>query len=227
MKVGILGTGMVGRVIAEALINKGHEVMLGTRDVSKTSSSTEKGAFGQDSFSEWSSKNPKIKLGNFADCMSFGEILMNATSGLSSIKALELGKAETVSSKTLIDIANKLDFSKGMPPVALANDTSPSLAEEIQTKYPNLNVVKSLSTMNAFVMVNANLVSGGDSTVFISGNSEKAKDETKIILKEFGWTDIFDLGDIKTSRGIEMLLPFWINVWQKLGNTPFNYKIQR
>ena len=227
MKIGILGTGMVGRVIAEALVNKGHEVMLGTRDKSKTSNSTEKGIYGQDSFSEWSSKNPKINLGNFSECMIFGEILMNATSGLASMNALELGKAETVGTKTLIDIANKLDFSKGMPPVTLANDISPSLAEEIQTKYPNLNVVKSLSTMNALVMVNANLVSGGDSTVFLSGNSDKAKEDTKMILKEFGWTDIFDLGDIKTSRGVEMLLPFWINIWQKLGTTPFNYKIQR
>jgi 8-hydroxy-5-deazaflavin:NADPH oxidoreductase len=226
MNIGILGTGMVGQVVGAALAAKGHSVMIGTRDVAKALANTDKNAMGMPGFGAWHKDNQHIKVGTFADTAKFGEVLVNATSGLGSLEALNMAGADNLGSKVLIDIANELDFSKGMPPRALANDTR-SLGEDIQTAFPNLKVVKTLNTMSAFVMVNAALVDNGNSTVFINGNDANAKAQVSEILKSFGWHDIMDLGDITASRSVEMLLPVWLKSWGVIGNTPFNFKIAR
>jgi predicted dinucleotide-binding enzyme len=112
-----------------------------------------------------------------------------------------------------------------MPPRSLASDAQ-SLGEKIQAAFPSVKVVKTLNTMNAFVMMNPSLVAG-DSTVFVSGNDEGAKAKVAELLKTFGWKDIFDLGDISSARGVEMLMPLWLRAWGVIGNTPFNFKIVR
>ncbi|MGL4609585.1 MAG: NADPH-dependent F420 reductase [Trueperaceae bacterium] len=226
MNIGILGTGMVGQVVGAALAAKDHSVMIGTRDVQKSLASSEPNAYGLPAFGTWHKDNTHIKVGTFAETAKFGELLVNATSGLASLEALKAAGTDNLGNKVLIDIANELDFSKGMPPRALAN-TDRSLGEDIQAAFPNLKVVKTLNTMNAFVMVNPTLVKGGDSTVFINGNDAAAKAQVAEILKGFGWQDIMDLGDITASRSVEMILPLWLRAWGVIGNTPFNFKIAR
>ena len=226
MNIGVLGTGMVGQVVGAALAAKGHSVMIGTRDVQKSLASSEPNAYGMPAFGIWHKDNQHIKVGTFAEAAKFGELLVNATSGLASLDALKTAGIENLGSKVLIDIANELDFSKGMPPRALAN-TDRSLGEDIQAAFPTLKVVKTLNTMNAFVIVNPALVKGGDSTVFINGNDADAKASVTEILKSFGWQDIMDLGDITASRAVEMILPLWLKAWGVIGNTPFNFKMAR
>jgi 8-hydroxy-5-deazaflavin:NADPH oxidoreductase len=226
MNIGVLGTGMVGQVVGAALAAKGHKVMIGTRDVQKALTNTEKNSMGMPGFGTWHKDHQDIQVGTFAEVATFGELLVNATSGLASLNALGAAGETNLGSKVFIDIANELDFSKGMPPRALAN-TDRSLGEDIQKAFPNLKVVKTLNTMNAFVMVNPALVKGGDSTVFINGNDAGAKATVTEILKSFGWQDIMDLGDITASRAAEMILPLWLKAWGAIGNTPFNFKIAR
>lgn len=225
MKIAVLGTGMVGQTIAAALAAKGHQVMIGTRDVQKSLAASEPNAFGMPGFGTWIKDNSQIKVGGFAEAASFGELLVNATNGLGSLSALEMAGAANLGGKVLIDIANELDFSKGMPPRSLANDET-SLGERIQAAFPEARVVKTLNTMNAFVMVNPKLVAS-DSTVFLSGNDAGAKATVSEILKGFGWSDILDLGDISSARGVEMLMPIWLRAWGVIGNTPFNFKVVR
>jgi 8-hydroxy-5-deazaflavin:NADPH oxidoreductase len=226
MNIGVLGTGVVGQSVGGALAAQGHSVMIGTRDVQKALANTEKTAMGTPGFGAWHKDNQHIKVGTFAEAAKFGELLINAINGLGSLQALKTAGDENLGSKVLMDIANELDFSKGMPPKVLAN-TDRSLGEDIQAAFPNLKVVKTLNTMNAYVMVNPALVKGSDSTVFINGNDAGAKARVTEILKSFGWQDIMDLGDITASRGVEMLVAVWLSVWGAVGNTPFNFKIAR
>ena len=114
--------------------------------------------------------------------------------------------------KILIDVANPLDFSKGMPPTLSVCNTD-SLGEQIQRAFPGAKVVKTLNTVNSNVMVDPSLVDGGDHHVFVSGNDEGAKAEVTRILKEwFGWKNVLDLGDITSARGAEMLLSLWLRL---------------
>jgi 8-hydroxy-5-deazaflavin:NADPH oxidoreductase len=227
MKIGIFGTGMVGQQIATALSAKGHEVMIGTRDVTKSLANTEANGMGMPGFGTWHKDHQDIHVDTFAQAAAHGEMLVNATSGGVSLEALNSAGVDNLGSKILIDIANDLDFSQGMPPKLRSSDEpGASVGEKIQAAFPKLKVVKSLSTMNAFIMLNPSLVNG-ETTVFINGNDAEAKKVVSGILESFGWKDIMDLGDITASRSVEMMLPVWLRAWGVLGKTPFNFKIVR
>ena len=88
------------------------------------------------------------------------------------------------------------------------------------------HVVKTLNIVNCEVMVNPRK-SGGDPTMFMSGNDANAKNTVKSILNQFGWNDIIDLGDITTARGTEMILPLWVRTWMATQNGYFGFKVVR
>jgi 8-hydroxy-5-deazaflavin:NADPH oxidoreductase len=227
MKIAVLGTGAVGQTLAAALVAKGHTVMIGTRDVAKTLATTEPNAFGMPAFGLWHKDNAKVQVGTFKDAAKFGDMIVNASNGSTALETLAQAKLETAGNKVLLDVSNDLDFSKGFPPQSGAKDVAGSgVGETIQATYPNIRVVKSLNTINAFVMVNPAMVPG-ESTVFMSGNDADAKKQVHSILTSFGWTDIMDLGGIATSRGTEMLLPLWLTVFGVLGRPAYNFKIVR
>ena len=200
MRIAVLGTGMVGRTLGAKLVELGHDVKLGSRSADNAKAG------------EWvKSIGRAASQGTFADAASFGEIVFNCTAGGASLDALNLAGALHLQGKTLVDVANPLDFSHGTPPTLSICNTE-SLGERIQTAFPAAKVVKTLNTVNANVMVNPSLVPG-DHDVFISGNEAVAKAQVIAILKDFGWRHIVDLGDITTAVGAEMWLPMWLRLW--------------
>jgi 8-hydroxy-5-deazaflavin:NADPH oxidoreductase len=221
MKVAIIGSGIVGQTLGKKLVELGHDMVLGTRDPNKLDEA--KGWAG--SLSDWlTTVGTKATVATFAAAAAQGEIVINATHGMASLTALQTAGAENLQGKILIDVANELDFSQGMPPKSLAADTT-SLGEKIQATFPNTKVVKTLNTMNCAVMVNPKQIADGNHTVFMSGNDADAKAKVTELLQSFGWTDIFDLGDITSARGTEMMMPIWLRAFGKLGNVPYNFKI--
>jgi len=224
MRVGILGSGMVGQTIGAKLAERGVDVMLGTRTPKQLDEKRGMGA----PLSEWVARvGKKGRLGTFAEAAAHGELVINATSGAGSLEALKLAGTKSLDGKILIDIANPLDFSKGMPPSLLVCNTD-SLGEQIQKAFPGAKVVKTLNTTNAYVMVDPGQVAAGNHDVFVSGNDADAKARVTTLLKEwFGWKSVIDLGDITTARGTEMLLPIWVRLWGALGTPMFNFKIAR
>ncbi|MBC7462862.1 MAG: NAD(P)-binding domain-containing protein [Actinobacteria bacterium] len=224
MKICVLGTGIVGRTIAGKLSDLGHEVVIGTRDISTTLNPSSENENGR-AFLEWQRNNPKVELATFFSAARESEILFNCISGASTLAALGLAGAQNLAGKILIDLSNPLDFSNGFPPtLSVCNDSS--LAEQIQDAFPQTKVVKSLNTMTASLMVEPNLLKD-DHNVFVCGNDQSAKASVGVILKEFGWKEIniLDLGDITTSRGVEMYLPLWLRLWGSLQNGVINIKV--
>lgn len=213
MKIAILGSGMVGETLASKFIALGHEVMVGSRD--KENAKTK----------EWSAKmNGKGKTGTFKEAAEFGEMVFNCTAGMHSLEALEMAGAQALAGKILVDVANPLDFSRGMPPTLSVCNTD-SLGEQIQRAFPDTKVVKALNTVAAPVMVNPALIKRKPD-LFIAGNENKAKKAVKRMLKkELGWTSVIDLGDITGARGMEMTLPIWLRLWGVLDNAVFGTKI--
>ena len=226
MRFGILGTGVVGKTVAARLDGMGHEVMMGTRDPEETMSRSEQDQYGNPPFSTWQQEHPEVRLGAFAEAAAHGEMVANATAGSASLEALEMAGEDNLNGKILIDISNPLDFSRGMPPTLWVSNTD-SLGERIQGRFPEAKVVKTLHTMNAYVMVDPAQLAGADHTVFVSGDDAEAKAEVGELLRSFGWTDIIDLGDITTARGTEMLMPIWLRLFGALQKPVFNFKIVR
>lgn len=215
MKIGILGTGMVGEALAGKLVKNGHEVKMGARQA------------GNEKAKAWAAAaGGKASEGSFADAAAFGEILFNCTSGGHSLEALQAAGAANLKGKVLVDVANPLDFSKGMPPT-LSVGNSDSLGEQIQRAFPEAKVVKALNTLNAYLMVDPASLAG-DHDLFIAGNDPAAKATVKAFLaKEFGWKPeaIRDCGDITAARGTEGILLLWVRLFGAQGHPNFNFHL--
>jgi predicted dinucleotide-binding enzyme len=225
MKYAVLGTGVVGRTIAARLDELGHAVTIGTRDPESTLARSDVNAMTDAPYAEWAGQHPGIGLATFAEAAGAADVVVNATSGDVSIEVLTLAGADQLAGKILIDIANPLDFSQGMPPTLFVKDTD-SLAEQIQRAFPRTHVVKALNTLTADLMAHpANLPEG--SSVFVSGDDADAKKTVTVLLEEFGHADVIDLGELSTARGTEMLLPVWLRLMGALGTPYFNFKIVR
>lgn len=214
MKVGLLGTGDVGRTLGTKLVSLGNEVRLGSRSSDNPKSL------------EWAKKNGNnASVGTFAEAAEFGELVFNCTAGSASVEALKMAGSQNLDGKVLVDVSNPLDFSKGMPPTLTVCNTD-SLGEQIQRAFPSARVVKAFNTVSSAVMTNPGAVPGqGD--IFLCGNDAKAKATVIGIMKSFGWTNPIDIGDISGARGMEMTLPLWIRLMMTFQNSTFNWKISR
>lgn len=227
MKIGILGTGVVGTTIAGKLASLGHDVVIGTRDPKETAARKEKGQFGNPSFAEWQAANPKVRLGTFAEAAKHAELAINALGGMAALSALDRAGVENFAGKVMIDISNPLDFSMGFPPSLSVSNTD-SLGEQVQKKLPGAKVVKTLNTVNAYLMVEPGQLAGGDHTMFVCGNDAEAKAVvTNFLREQFGWKDVIDLGDITMARGTEQYLPLWVRMYGALKNPMFSIKVVR
>jgi predicted dinucleotide-binding enzyme len=213
MKIGVLGTGMVGQTIASKLAELGHEVTMGAREA------------GNEKAVEWAAgAGDGAREGSFADAAAHGEMVFNCTAGTASVEALRSAGEAELAGKVLVDVANALDFSGGMPPkLSVVNDDS--LGEQIQREFPDARVVKALNTVNASVMVTG--IPG--SNLFVCGDDEAAKEQVTELLADFGWPadSVVDLGGIEGARGVEMYLPLWLSLMGALGTPQFNIGIVR
>jgi len=227
MKIAILGTGPVGQTLAAKLDSLGHAVTIGTRDVRDTLARDATDAFGNPPYKVWAAAHPNVQLETMANAAARGELVINALSGAGTLAGLDLAGEANLAGKIVLDLSNPLDFSKGMPPSLLVSNTD-SLGEQVQRRFPEARIVKTLNTVNAYLMVDPGQLAGGDHTMFISGNDPQARRQAAGWLKEwFGWRDVLELGDITTARGTEMLLPLWARTWGALNTPMFSFRVVR
>jgi 8-hydroxy-5-deazaflavin:NADPH oxidoreductase len=208
MKVGIFGTGMVGRILAEKFVDGGNEVMIGTRNIEDTLAKTGQDSMRNIPYKEWQEKNPSVKLGTFRDAAKFGEIIFIATFGNAATEAIQSAGIENFTGKIIIDTTNPLDPSKGVPPAFTATIGN-SLGEQIQRLLPEAKVVKAFNTLGMAIIVNPKREEG-DPVLFIAGNDESAKKQVEEIARSWGWKDIVDFGDISEAFWLEAFGMIWI-----------------
>jgi predicted dinucleotide-binding enzyme len=214
MKIGVLGTGMVGMAIATRLVELGHEVKMGSRTANNENAAS------------WAKElGLKASHGTFADVAKFGEVIFNCTKGEISLDVVKAAGEENLLGKILVDVANPLDPAH---PGSLLFCNRESLGELIQTEFPRAKVVKTLNTMWWGLMANPRMFSDSHN-VFVCGNDQEAKSTVMALLKSFGWTqeEIIDLGDITAARTTEMLLPLWLRIWKTTNSATFNFRIIR
>jgi len=186
--------------------------MLGSRDAAKPRAI----AWAND-------EGPHALNGTFRNAAEFGEIIFNCTLGAASLDVLHQAGAENLKGKILIDVSNPIDYSTEKFTLTVCN--TDSLGEQIQRTFPEARVVKTLNTVNSNMMVEPNKLQGR-TNVFLSGNDPDAKETVMKILREwFGWKSVLDLGDISTSRGVEMYMALWTNLKQVIPAERINIKV--
>ncbi len=214
MKIGVLGSGVVGQVLGAGFVSRGHDVKMGTRDPSK------------DSVKAWVSKNgSKASAGTFEEAARFGELLVLATLWDATQRVIELVKPENAAGKVVIDATNPLDFSKGGPP-KLSVAGSDSAGERVQRWLPKARVVKCFNMVGNAHMVDPKFP-GGPPDVFIAGNDAEAKKKVAQICTDFGWPGAIDTGSIESSRYLEPLAMVWILEYFRTGNPNHAIKMLR
>jgi len=196
MKVGVFGTGDVGKALGNAFHALGHEVMMGSRDA------------GNDKAAAWASAlGERASTGTYADAAAFGELLVLATLGIANDEVLAAAGSGNLDRKVLIDATNPLDFSGGVPP-RLAISGNDSGGEQVQRAAPGARVVKAFNTVGNAQMFRPDFP-GGPPDMFFCGNDEAAKKTVAQILNEFGFTPR-DVGGIESSRYLEALCILWV-----------------
>lgn len=225
MKIGILGTGMVGRAHAAKLAKLGYSVMVGTRSVARTMGRTTKDEMGNLPFRTWRKKYPKVALGTFAQAARHGDLIINALDGQVTLRVFRgIGRAP-FAGKIIIDLANALVDLKGQPP-KLSIPSDDSLAERIQRLLPRAKVIKSLNNVGYELQVAPRSLARGDHDVFVSGNDPRArKAAARFLQKAYGWKRVVDLGNLATARGQESLVVTWIELWGALRTANFGLKV--
>jgi predicted dinucleotide-binding enzyme len=226
MKVGILGTGTVGRALAEGFTREGHEVVIGTRDVDALMARSEPDGMGNPPFAAWLADHTDVAVGPFHEAGAHGEILVNATLGSASVDVLREAGLADAPGRIVIDASNALDHSGGFPPSLFVANTD-SLAEQIQREFPDARVVKACNTMTAALMTNPGLLAGADHSIPICGNDDDARRQVAELLRSFGWRDVVDLGDLTAARGMEAYVLFWLRLYTATGSPIVNTKIVR
>jgi len=196
MKVGIIGSGNVGRVLATGFLSEGHQVMLGTRNTSK------------EDVVKWKNENTNGLLGSFQETAQFGEVIVLAVSGLVTEDAINLAGKEHLSNKVIIDTTNPI---AAVPPengvIRYFTTLEESLMEKIQKILPDAKVVKAFSCVGNAFMYKPNF-NGSIPTMFICGNDDAAKKIVTDVLTSFGW-ETEDMGKVEAARAIEPLCILW------------------
>jgi 8-hydroxy-5-deazaflavin:NADPH oxidoreductase len=224
MKIAMIGGGGVGQTLATGLMAKGHEAVIGIRNpsVEELAKARPQGA----TLAEWVAKTGGT-VTDLATAAKGAEVVFNVTPGQQSLAALRAAGAANLAGKVLVDVANPLDFSAGMPPfLDPAYTGATSLGEQIQAAFPEARVVKAFNTVAAAVMVTPGLVPG-EHDLFVSGNDEGAKEVVREIARGFGWTRFADLGDIVGARAQEAVLPVWVRLWMVGGTPMVNLRVAR
>jgi len=201
-RVGVIGSGQVGRALAAGFAARGHEVTIGTREPEEN-----------DELQAWAAQHDGVAIGTFTAAAEAGEIVVLATRGTAVEEAIATAGPQHFAGKVVIDTTNPLD--PGGDRTALAVDgPADSGGERVQRALPDARVVKCFNTVNNALMVDP----GFDPRrpMFIAGNDADAKRTVTEVLDDFGW-DALDVGGIEQSRQLESLCLLWVAVGRATG----------
>jgi predicted dinucleotide-binding enzyme len=194
MNVGVLGSGDVAKALAGGFLKHGHDVMVGTRSAGK--------------LADWSTKNPKGRVGTFADTAKFAELVVLAVKGTAASDALRAAGAANLVGKTVIDATNPIaDAPPSNGVLKFFTNLDESLMERLQREFAGAHLVKAFNSVGNTCMVNPQF-KGGKPTMFICGNDDAAKKVVTGVLDQFGW-EIADMGKAEAARAIEPLCMLW------------------
>jgi len=194
MKIGVLGSGVVAKALAEGFLRHHYDVMAGTRDQTK--------------LAEWAIAHPKAFLGSFSDAAAFGEIVVLAVKGSAAAEALRAAGGAHLKGKVVIDTTNPIgDAPPTQGILQYFTNVNESLMERLQREFPAARMVKAFNSVGSGQMVNPDY-GANRPTMFICGNDEGAKKTVGTILDKFGW-EIADMGTVEAARAIEPLCMLW------------------
>jgi 8-hydroxy-5-deazaflavin:NADPH oxidoreductase len=195
MKIGIIGSGIVGQTLAAGFLKHGHQAMLGTRDPQKPE------------VQQWLKEHNGAQVGTFEETARYGELVVLATAGSAAESAIALAGPENLAGKVVIDTTNPISGAPVEGVLPFTTGPNESLGEKVQAAAPKSLVVKAFNSVGAVNMIDPHYEQGTP-TMFLCGNDAGARAKVGEIVKQFGW-EPFDCGGIAAARALEPLCILW------------------
>ncbi|MDQ4066377.1 MAG: NAD(P)-binding domain-containing protein [Thermoproteota archaeon] len=193
-KVGILGTGDVGKTLAKGFLKHGYQVAIGSDHPEK--------------LAEFKRENLQIEIAMFEQAAQSGDTVVLCVKGTIAEKIIEKVKRH-ISGKTVIDATNPIaDAPPQNGVLKFFTTLDESLMERLQKIAPDARFVKALNSIGSGLMINPNFRDNTKPTMFICGNNDDAKKKVYEILEKFGF-EIEDMGKAESARAIEPLCILW------------------
>jgi len=212
MKIGVLGTGDVGKALANGFLATGHQVIMGSRSAANEPAL------------EWAKEGgAEASAGTFADAAEAGELIVFATKGVANPDVVAAAGPDNFAGKVVIDATNPLAASGGAPDLAIKGEDSGG--ETLQRLLPKAKVVKAFNIVNYSLMFRPELP-GGPPDMFIAGDDAAAKEKVTEILADFGWPAI-DIGGIRSARWLEAMCMAWVMAGMATQNWRQAFKMLR
>jgi len=191
MKIGVIGSGSVGQVLAKGLKAAGHDVRVGSRSGDKLASFAAETGMAE---------------GKNTDVIAFADVVVLAIKG-DVAEAFAREHAAALAGKVVLDTTNPI----GGPPkdgvVQYFTAGGESLIERVQRAAPKARVVKWMNSVGAPLMVKPQL-KGGTPAMFICGNDDDAKKTAATLSAELGW-HAEDVGGAGIGHAVEALCQLW------------------
>jgi 8-hydroxy-5-deazaflavin:NADPH oxidoreductase len=194
VKVGILGSGDVGKVLAKGFLKNGYQVAIGSDHPEK--------------LAEFKRENPEMETATFEQAAQSGDIVVVCVKGTVAEKIVEKVKKH-ITGKTVIDTTNPIaDAPPQNGVLKYFTSLEESLMERLQTIAPDAQFVKAFNSIGSALMVNPEFGDDTKPTMFICGNNDDAKKKVHEILEKFGF-EVEDMGKVESARAIEPLCILW------------------
>lgn len=186
MRVGVIGSGDVGRILSAGFAGKGHDVVIGARDPKASLAHAQPGRTKP--LGEWAKANPRIKVVSFAEAAQHGEVLVMAVHGTNVTEAVAIAGPDNLAGKLVLETSNPLEFT----PTGLYKPKSipDSCLQMAQRAAPKARFVKAWNCTPGHHMVDPK---NGPGDQLICGDDAAAKKQATEILKTFGW-NVADIG---------------------------------
>ena len=193
-KVGIIGSGDVGKTLAKGFLKHGYQVAIGSDHAEK--------------LAEFKRENLQIETVTFEQAAQSGDIVVLCVKGTIAEKIIEKIKRH-LSGKTVIDTTNPIaDAPPENGVLKYFTSLEESLMERLQKIAPNAQFVKAFNSIGSGLMTNPDFRDNTKPTMFICGNNDDAKKKVYEILEKFGF-EIEDMGKAESARAIEPLCMLW------------------
>jgi len=213
MRLGILGSGDVGKALARGFVSRNHEVAIGSRTPGKLSDFA-------------GEQQGRLRAATFAEAAAFGKLVVLAVEFAHAMDAIDLAGDSNLEGKTVMDVTNPLKFEEGKLP-SLSIGLNDSAGETLQRRLPRAKVVKAFNIIGNADMVDPRF-EGGPPTMFICGNDEGAKKTVAAIVESFGWkNEVIDVGGIEESRYLEPLCMLWVHYAIRFSSRHHGFKLLR
>ncbi len=193
MKIGIVGTGNMGRALGLRWARARHEVLFGSRDLNKAGAIAANGS-------------ASTQAGDFDAAAAFGDVILYTIRDYFPSSALK--EPQALAGKIVIDCNNSAILGLDLPdpgnrPGIHFTTPIPSHAEELAADAPGARVVKAFNTMAAQVIeLDRDELMRRRVSVFLCSDDAQAKSVVKELAEELGFIGV-DCGGLERAQLVE------------------------